>query len=200
MEPPTPIRPSPIDWAELEARVPKPERWEDLAPRERQAYLLRFSTDPPMARPQVAQLLGVSQSSLSPLWSSIRKKTGIDSLEGRSKQAQDTGSGRVPQGEFLQLIEQNVRRILKGMDSARVAKANLKDLSASTRDLMTIRQLLLSEPTQIIGADSRRTVNEVVVLLMKEAARRGVAVQTDPNTGMPILERGSRVVDGERVS
>jgi hypothetical protein len=197
LEPPTPIRPpSPIDWEEIEARVPKPERWEKLSPRERQVYLLRFSVTPPMPGPRVAELLGMKPTRFSPMWAGIRKKTGIDSMEAKAKQVKDVTSGRVPTGEFLVLLEQAARRALRSMDAHRMAKADLKSLAGAVRDIMTMRNLILGEPTQIIGSDSRRKLDEVAALILKETVRRGLAIRNDPNTGMPLID-GSRIIDVE---
>ena len=157
-----------VDWEKLEREVERPDGYDDLTRREKQIYLLRFSTDPPMSTALLAEKLGLSKPQVANTWARVREKCCLDTLEGVTAKENKLASGRVTQGEFLHRIEYAAKMVLEHLP-LQIPKGDLRSLSTAFRDLMMMRNLILGEPTQIIGSNNRQTVNEVVEMLVREA-------------------------------
>ena len=69
-----------------------------------------------------------------------------------------------------------------------MADANFRDLSMGVAQLIEKRQLLKGEPTQIVSVDERKTLNQLLPLLIQEAARRGVIVSPPPMPTQDAIE------------
>lgn len=176
-----------IDWAELEERVERPDSWERLTLREKQVYLLRYSTDPPMTIADIAVLLDCSARTVSNALRALREAEAEPPTEGAiEERRRDISAGRVPQGQFLQLLERNSKLLLEAVP-ALIERADLKTVSASIRDHMNIRQLLLNEPTVIHGSSDREKMNDVLSMILAECRRRGIEFGTNPHTGSALV-------------
>jgi hypothetical protein len=79
---------------------------------------------------------------------------------------------------LIALIEDRALMALEYMDEAAFAQANLRDLTIAMGVLLEKRQLLSGEPTQILSVEERRDLNEVLPLVMREAKRRGVTIDS----------------------
>lgn len=180
---------SEIPWADLEAEIEKPEGWAQLTLREKQMFLLKFSVDPPMAHALVAKKLGIAEGTATQMWKRVRKKVGLPAGDDVTREV-TTRLGRVPQGELISKIEQNMRKLLDQVPRL-IRDSDLGKISQAFRDHMNARQLLLNEPTQIVGSGNRETMNEVLGMLLREARRRGVQFGTGP-------EGQSIIIDAER--
>lgn len=187
---------SPIDWLKLQRETELPDQWETLSRREKQLYLLRFSSDPPLTTAQLAQAMGLQRATVTKVWGRVREKTGLATMEAPVRQARAIGSRRVTQGEFLERIERGARLALKQMPKL-IPKGDLKSVSSTFRDLMMMRNLILGEPTVIHGSSDRRQVNEVVELLIREAKRRGIHIGTDSDTGNVVLQNVTHVIEAQ---
>lgn len=186
-----------IDWEKLEREVDKPEHFPVLTRREKQLYLLRFSTDPPMSTGDLAEKLGMQRNTVAKLWQRVRDKTGLPTLEPAAVHQRAISTGRVPQGEYLARIDQNARAALERMEALIPNSGSLKDVSVVFRDLMNVRALILGEPTSIIGTNNRQTVNEVVEMLVREAKRRGIHIGTESSSGNVVLESMTKVIEAQ---
>jgi hypothetical protein len=161
------------DWKALERKVVPPEGWEDWTPTEKNLFLLVRAVSPPLAIKDIADELDLSLSETVSMLDRREMRTSVP-------------AARVPVGEFLKLLETACKRVLVAMDAAKIEQADLKGLSATFRDLMNTRALLLGEPTQIISSDHRRSMADALQVLVAEATRRGIAIQTDQQGGITV--------------
>ncbi len=163
------------NWDALEGKIVPPDRWREFTVYERKVFCLLRQTPPPSIR-EIADELDLSGPEVERM---------IDAKDMRAAEP----ARRVPVGTFLKLVETAAERVLLAMDQKRVDTANLRDLSTTLRDLINSRALLLGEPTQIIGSDHRRQMNDLVQMMLSEARRRGISFEHDSNTGQVITRR-----------
>lgn len=163
----------PRDWASLERKAVPPDGWADWTPTEQRLFLLVRAVSPPLTIQAIADELDLSLAEAVSM---------IDRREMRTS----VPAARVPVGDFLKLLETACKRVLVAMDAAKIEQADLKGLSATFRDLMNTRALLLGEPTQIISSDHRRSMADALQVLISEANRRGIAIQTDSQGGITV--------------
>lgn len=81
--------------------------------------------------------------------------------------------------DMIVKIDERIGHALTYMDDYVMADANFRDLAMGTAQLIEKRQLLKGEPTQIISVDERKTLNQLLPLLIKEAGRRGVTIDAE---------------------
>ena len=81
--------------------------------------------------------------------------------------------------DMIVKIDERIGHALTYMDDYVMADANFRDLAMGTAQLIEKRQLLKGEPTQIISVDERKTLNQLLPLLIKEATRRGVTIDVE---------------------
>ena len=79
--------------------------------------------------------------------------------------------------DMIQKIDERIGHALTYIDDYVMADANFRDLSMGVGILIEKRQLLKGEPTQIISVDERKTLNQLLPLLIQEATRRGVTIE-----------------------
>lgn len=94
------------------------------------------------------------------------------------------------------VLDQAIEKLYELVPRAGVA--SLRDVAFVADRMFNMRQLLRGEPTAITTVDDRRKLNELLPLVLREAARRGVtidgvarAVRDEPQRGLP----DSRVID-----
>ena len=160
----------------------QPELWQRLAPREREIYAL-FSQG--QSNAEIAQQLGLKDSSVRVYLQTAKRKLGrrLDQPALPVPGEIEIPGARLPMGQMLALLEHKARLALQAMDRERFADAKLRDLSQTVKDLLTTRNLLLGEPTQIIRSEERLSLNEAVKLIVAEAQRRGLEIGTEPESG-----------------
>mgnify|MGYP001594163097 CR=1 FL=1 len=78
--------------------------------------------------------------------------------------------------DMIQKIDERIGHALTYIDDYVMADANFRDLAMGVAQLVEKRQLLKGEPTQIVSVDERKTLNQLLPLLIQEAARRGVTI------------------------
>lgn len=78
--------------------------------------------------------------------------------------------------QFLELLEDRAHRALEYLDDYKLSEASAKDLAILVGILLEKRQLLRGEPTQIISFEERKSLGELIPLLIKEAKKRGLEI------------------------
>ena len=142
--------------------------------------------DPIASAKQIARQYGVSEMQVKGMMQRLR----TTALAMREELHQVTQKG------LSDIIDDRLMRALQYLDDYQMAGASARDLAYVIDRLFNMRSLLRGEPTQIMGHDERRALNDLVPLMMAEARRRGVtieAVASPVPTGPAPLE----VVDGE---
>lgn len=91
------------------------------------------------------------------------------------------------------LLDQAFEKLYELIPNARVA--SLRDVAFVADRMFNMRQLLRGEPTAITTVDDRRKLNELVPLMLREAARRGVIVEGTAR----VVEETQRGVPDSRV-
>ncbi|MGE0373006.1 MAG: hypothetical protein AB7Q01_14145 [Gammaproteobacteria bacterium] len=97
------------------------------------------------------------------------------------------------------ILDMSFERLYELIPKANLA--NLRDVAYVADRLFNMRQLIRGEPTAITTVDDRRKLNELLPLVLKEAARRGVTIEgtarlvntDEPQRGLP----DSRVIAHE---
>lgn len=74
----------------------------------------------------------------------------------------------------LEEIEHRIMLVLRHVDPVSLSKANARELASVLNILVQNRQLLKGEPTQIVSAEDRRQIKDMIPALMAEAKRRGL--------------------------
>jgi len=164
------------NWDALEGKLTPPDRWPEFTLHERKVFTLLRGVSPPPSVKDIADELDLTIGEVQEM---------IDRREMRVTRP----AARVPVATFLKLIETAAEKVLLAMDQRRVDQSDLKSLSGALRELINSRALLLGEPTQIVGSDHRRAMNDVVSMLLAEARRRGIEVMHDAATGQIVTRR-----------
>ena len=86
---------------------------------------------------------------------------------------------KVKAKEFLDVLDDRAFKALGYLDDFALANASAKDLAVIAGILLEKRQLLRGEPTAILSVDDRRSMNELVSVMSKEAARRNMIIDND---------------------
>lgn len=81
--------------------------------------------------------------------------------------------------EFLDILDDRAFKALGYLDDFALANASAKDLAVIAGILLEKRQLLRGEPTAILSIDDRRSLNDLVAGMTKEAARRNMLIDND---------------------
>ncbi len=76
--------------------------------------------------------------------------------------------------EIQSLLNEKAYLLLSSMDEEAIAKAGLGDLARAAGIVLDNRQLLRGEPTQIMGHDDRKQLNELIVKVVEVAHKRGL--------------------------
>jgi hypothetical protein len=79
--------------------------------------------------------------------------------------------------EFIEMLEDKAFRALEFTDEFSLSTASAKDLAFVVDKLLEKAQLLRGRPTQIIGAEERKDLNQLMPLLFEEAKRRAIDVE-----------------------
>jgi len=87
--------------------------------------------------------------------------------------------------DFLALIDNRLGLALEHLTDDKLAKAEVRDLAVAIGILTEKRQLLRGEPTSILSVEDRRTLAELVPLLLEEARRRGETIDLNPGEFSP---------------
>lgn len=90
----------------------------------------------------------------------------------------------VPQ--LLKLMGDRALQLIESVDVNAIADAKLRDKMIAFGILVDKLQLLSGQPTQRLDISDRRKMDELMVMMFKEARRRGI--QFDPS-GMPLLSK-----------
>lgn len=80
---------------------------------------------------------------------------------------------RLDSAYFQGAVDEAIWRILRELDSVKVAGMNGRELAAAASALLEKRALLRGEPTAIIRSENRGSLEKVGELLLAELARRG---------------------------
>lgn len=172
--------------------------WEALSkltPVQAQIYECRMSVTPPRKVKDVARLLGKSAKSIGNTWTKIRHTLGYDPL-AEAKALGLTHRHGSPNADtavdqlktvspevLARRIEMAADRMLQHFSETKMENANLSELSRAVKDLLSMRQLLRGEPTQILSTAQRTKLSEMMPAFIKEAQRRGYEFQINPSTG-----------------
>ena len=81
------------------------------------------------------------------------------------------------------LAGDRAKKILEPIDEADIDQAKLRDKSVAAAVLIDKMRLLGNESTQNVSIDDRQAMRELMPIMLKEAARRGMLPKTDPVTG-----------------
>ena len=80
--------------------------------------------------------------------------------------------------ELIAAIDDKIRLAVAHLDPVVFAAMSGRDLAVTFGILLDKKRLLQGEPTQILDDARRRTLDELLPHVLKEAERRGLAVQT----------------------
>lgn len=84
---------------------------------------------------------------------------------------------RIQSRDIQELLDDRVFRLLQYMDDSLMANASLRDVAYALDRMLNYRQLMRGEPTAILSVEDRRTLNELIPALVREAQRRGVLIE-----------------------
>ncbi len=160
-------------------------------------YECRMGVTPPRTARQCAALLNVQEQSVQNTWQRIRKKLGFDPLKrakelglvhrtGKPGGSEDTAAEQliaVNPEVLARLLEMKAESMLRGMTAEKIREAKLGDLARATKDVLTMRQLVRDQPTQILRVEQRKRLFELMPTFVREAQRRGYSFRVDPETG-----------------
>ena len=82
--------------------------------------------------------------------------------------------------ELRPILGQKLRGILDTMTAGDIAKASLSQKAVALGILFDKEQILQGKPTQIIGTEERRELPELTKMLVEEAKRRGIKIESVP--------------------
>ena len=139
-------------------------------------------------RPEIAAEL--IESAASP-WNDIRiaaKRCGLDektahALVKRLSTRYQPVIGKLREGktkDLLALLNDRAQMALEFMDMKKMAASSAKDLAIIISVLLEKRQLLSGEPTQILSAQTRKNLDDLIPAMVKEATRRGMVIDLTP--------------------
>lgn len=148
---------------------------ESTLPAERAAELIDKVTDPFARLVDVAKECGIRPSVVEGLAKRMRTRYQGVASEMRA----------VKTKELVHKLDERINHAIGYMDDYIMGEASFRDLAMGTAQLIEKRQLLKGEPTQIISVDERRTLNELVPLLVREAQRRGITIEGESRDVTP---------------
>ncbi len=135
---------------------------------ENRAEVLDRASDPWGNLMKAAKSCGLNPSATEKL---IRRMQKFDPVIKAARQIKT---------EHLQeMLDEKAYLALAHMDEVTFAKADLATLGKTAGVLIDKRQLLRGEPTQIMGHNDRKKLDDIAGLLLKEAQRRGVVVDAE---------------------
>lgn len=177
------------------------EVMQQLSERCARVYECRMSTNPPRTVAETARLLGCKDELVKNAWKAIRAKLGYDPLA----QAKELGLAprdpanedemqqeqlRAVQPEVLaRLLEMRAESVLREITPAKIREAKLRDLTAGAKELLSMRQLIRGEPTQILATQQRDNMFRLMPQFIKEAQRRGYAFEIDGSGEIRTLKK-----------
>jgi DNA-binding CsgD family transcriptional regulator len=156
-----------------------------LTPAEQAVYATRMATDPPRTSRECGRVLGKSHKVVEKHWGNIKTKLARDPLASW-KQRGLVGQGgyedfdrlrNVSNDTLIKLAEMRMEGMLRAITKEKLEKATVKELSASIRDLSTVRQIQKGEPTQILQVNQRENLKRLFPMAVKELARRGYSIE-----------------------
>lgn len=102
--------------------------------------------------------------------------------------------------EHIGLLKKKIAQVLDGITQDKIDKAHARDLAITYGVLIDKMQLLEGKPTQILSIEERRDLKDLLPLLMAEAARRQITIQTDtaPLEGTVHVEVEQKPRDGRK--
>lgn len=153
-----------------------PRTVEHRLPAEQSAALIDKVTDPFVRLTEVAKECGLRPSVVEGLARRLRTRMQGVSAEMRA----------VKTKELVHKLDERINHAIGYMDDYIMGEASFRDLALGTAQLIEKRQLLKGEPTQIVSLDERRSLNELVPLLVKEAARRGITIEGEAKDVTPV--------------
>lgn len=84
---------------------------------------------------------------------------------------------RLTMKEVVEQLEHKTAMILGYMDDFAMSSSSLKDLSIALSVVVEKHQLLTGKPTAIIDMTTRLKINQLMPLMLQEAARRGITYE-----------------------
>ena len=126
-----------------------------------------------LAEIAVAQTVSDFEDILNELEVPKREQSGI--LRRLGRKATDNIPTKIDTKWILGQLDAKIALTLANLDEFALSRANARDLSGLLAVLVDRRQLLKGEPTAIISAEDRRSLNELVPIIVAEAKRRGMA-------------------------
>lgn len=144
-------------------------------PAERAAELIDKVTDPFVRLVEVAKECGLRPLVIEGLAKRMRTRYQGVSNEMRA----------IKTKELVHKLDERINHALGYMDDYIMGEASFRDLALGTAQLIEKRQLLKGEPTQIVSLDERRSLNELVPLLVREAKRRGITIEGEAKDVTP---------------
>jgi hypothetical protein len=91
-------------------------------------------------------------------------------------EGEETPVQAISDAELIKAYREKLHLIQSYIDDKTVSEASLRDLSIAMSAFTEKLQLLEGKPTQIISDLERKQLNELMPLLIAEAARRGVTI------------------------
>ena len=150
---------------------------EGLPQRQREAYELHLEG---LTAPDIAKRMGVGTTRAYDLIALAKKKLKPPKVEG-----EETREPRsVTRGEMIRLLGEKTYEILMSMDGDTIKQAKLRDKAIAYGVLLDKQRLLQGEPTEIMSVQHRAKLDELVGIVTKEAARRGIRFAAD-GTALP---------------
>jgi hypothetical protein len=133
---------------------------------ERAAKFMDVMTDPFKRLVQAGRECGMKETVIVALAKRMRTRYLGVTEQMRAIKTQD----------MIHKIDERIGHALTYVDDYVMSEANFRDLSMGIGILIEKRQLLKGEPTQIISIEERKRLDELLPMLVKEAARRGITI------------------------
>ena len=145
---------------------------EGLPPRQREAYELHLEG---LTAPDIAKRMGAGDSRAYDLIARAKKK--LVPAKGAGEETREPRS--VTRTEMIRLLGEKTYEILMSMDGDTIKQAKLRDKAIAYGVLLDKQRLLQGEPTEIMSVERRAKLDELVGIVTKEAARRGIRFAAD---------------------
>lgn len=189
--------------------VPMWEACQQLPPKLRQLYECRMSVTPPRTARDCAILLEKNIQTIHNQWKLIRGMLGYDPLAEAKKLGQVHRGGSSAAGGEEKLVavnpevlarhlEMRALAMLKGITAEKIQNTGVGELSRGVKEMISMRQLLRGEPTQILSTNQRAKLFEIMPAIVKELARRGNHIEIGPSGEMRMTKQ-VRTLDAEPV-
>ncbi len=150
-------------------RARRSDRVEEKHPAET-AQALEEMADPLASFESIAEACGLPRKTVQILAARLRRRW--IPVDNRIKQ--------IRHKELLSLIEDRMLKSLEYMDDVAFATADLRDIALTFGILHDKRQLLMGQPTQILSVQERSDLDQLVPMLLEEAQRRGITIDSAP--------------------